>query len=166
VVVILTFFVVHGLLSIFFQSLFLHRYGAHRHFTMSRGWERVFYLGTFITQGASFLMPRAYALVHREHHAFSDTARDPHSPHIFPDLWRMMWATKVRYAGFVHRTIEPEARWGRELIEPRHPRCPRYQDVPIDTAKRELGFQPRISVDTGADQGVGWLETLPQFRFS
>jgi stearoyl-CoA desaturase (delta-9 desaturase) len=49
--------------------------------------------------------------VHREHHAFSDTARDPHSPHTFPNLWRMMWATKTRYAGFVHRTIEPEARF-------------------------------------------------------
>ena len=42
----------------------------------------------------------------------------------------------------------------------------RDQDVPIDKAKRELGFQPRISLDTGVDQCVAWLKTLPQFRSS
>lgn len=108
---ILTFFSAHWLLAVFFQSFFLHRYGAHRHFTMSPGWERVFYLGTFVTQGASFLVPRAYAVLHREHHAFSDTARDPHSPHVFPNLWQMMWATKQRYAGLVGRTLASEARF-------------------------------------------------------
>jgi len=40
----------------------------------------------------------------------------------------------------------------------------RDQHVPIDKAKRELGFQPRISVDTGVDQCVAWLKTLPQSR--
>jgi nucleoside-diphosphate-sugar epimerase len=40
----------------------------------------------------------------------------------------------------------------------------RNQDAPIDKAKREFGFQPRISLDTGVDQSVAWLKTLPQFR--
>eukprot|EP01036_Dinobryon_divergens_P038408 gene38408-50429_t len=31
-------------------------------------------------EGSSFLSPRAYAILHRMHHAFSDTKRDPHSP--------------------------------------------------------------------------------------
>ncbi len=110
-IVVLTFFVAHWVLAVFFQSFFLHRYGAHRHFTMNRVWEKIFYVATFITQGASFLVPRAYVVLHREHHAFSDTARDPHSPHVFPNLWRMMWATKQRYNGLVRRTIAPEARF-------------------------------------------------------
>ncbi len=105
------FFAAHWLFAIFFQSFFLHRYGAHRHFTMSRAWERVFYLGTFLTQGASFLVPRAYAVLHREHHAFSDTTGDPHSPHVFRTPWRMMWSTKLRYAGLVCRSIQPEPRF-------------------------------------------------------
>jgi nucleoside-diphosphate-sugar epimerase len=42
----------------------------------------------------------------------------------------------------------------------------RDQDVPIDKAKRELEFQPRISLDVGVDQCVAWLKALPQFRSS
>jgi nucleoside-diphosphate-sugar epimerase len=40
----------------------------------------------------------------------------------------------------------------------------RNQDAPIDKAKRELGFQARISLDAGVEQSVEWLKTLPQFR--
>jgi stearoyl-CoA desaturase (delta-9 desaturase) len=109
--VILAFFVLHWVSSVFFQTFFLHRYGAHRMFKLSPFWERVFYFGTFVTQGSSYLNPRAYAILHREHHAFSDTERDPHSPHVYKGLWPMMWNTALRYGGFVRGTIEPEARF-------------------------------------------------------
>ncbi|MBC8067481.1 MAG: acyl-CoA desaturase [Deltaproteobacteria bacterium] len=105
------FFVSHWLSSVFFQSFFLHRYGAHRMFSMSRGWERFFHLCTYVTQGASYLDPRGYAILHREHHAFSDTPRDPHSPHQHPDVFRMMWHTKGRYDVYAHHLAEPEARF-------------------------------------------------------
>src|SRR5881392_3664671 len=78
---ILVFFVLHWQLSVFFQTFFLHRYGAHKQFTMSKGWERFFHLCTYVSQGSSFLSPRGYAILHRMHHAYSDTERDPHSPH-------------------------------------------------------------------------------------
>lgn len=109
--VIITFFVAHWLLSVFSQTFFLHRYAAHRMFTMNKFWERFFYLFTFVTQGSSFLSPRAYAILHREHHAFSDTERDPHSPHIYPNFFNMMWATKERYYGILSRRIKPEDRF-------------------------------------------------------
>src|SRR5712692_10261369 len=70
---ILIFFGTHWTLSILAQTFFLHRYGAHRMFTMNRFWDRFFYLFSFIAQSPSFLVPRAYAILHREHHAFSDT---------------------------------------------------------------------------------------------
>lgn len=105
------FFVGHWTLSVFFQTFFLHRYGAHQQFTMSKRWERVFYFLTWLTQGSSFLNPRGYAILHREHHAFSDTARDPHSPHVYPSLMSMMWNTKTRYEGLCSGRIEPEARF-------------------------------------------------------
>jgi stearoyl-CoA desaturase (Delta-9 desaturase) len=108
---IATFFVAHWVLSVFCQTFFLHRYGAHRMFTMSKGWERFFFALTWVSQGASYLVPRGYAILHREHHAFSDTDRDPHSPHVFKNLWTMMWHTKERYEGLHTRRIEPEARF-------------------------------------------------------
>jgi hypothetical protein len=69
--------------SVFFQSFFLHRYAAHRMYTVSPRVERVLHLLTYLVQGPSFLSPRGYAILHREHHAFSDTERDPHSPWFF-----------------------------------------------------------------------------------
>lgn len=108
---ILIFLVAHWVLSVFFQSFFQHRYAAHRMYDLSPFWEKVFYLLTWLTQGSSFLAPRAYAILHREHHAFSDTERDPHSPHIYPNFFRMMWETKKRYEGILRRKITPEDRF-------------------------------------------------------
>jgi stearoyl-CoA desaturase (delta-9 desaturase) len=110
-VIIVAFFVAHWQLSVFFQTFFLHRYGAHRMFTMSKRWERFFYLCTYVCQGPSFLVPRAYAILHRMHHAFSDTPKDPHSPMNHPSLFAMMWATKHRYDDFAYDRIQPEARF-------------------------------------------------------
>jgi len=109
--VILSFFAAHWLSSVFCQTFFQHRYGAHRQFTMSKGWERFFHLFTYIAQGSSFLNPRAYAILHRMHHAYSDTEKDPHSPLFFSNAFTMMWATKSRYDDFAYRRVEPEARF-------------------------------------------------------
>ena len=108
---ILVFFVIHWQLSVLFQSFFLHRYGAHRQFTMSKGWERFFHLLTWFIQGPSYLSPRAYAIMHRMHHAFSDTAKDPHSPIHQPNLLQMMWRTKHQYADLKYRRVAPEPRF-------------------------------------------------------
>jgi stearoyl-CoA desaturase (Delta-9 desaturase) len=94
---IIIFFLAHWYLSVFFQSFFLHRYAAHKMITMNKFWERIFHFMTFITQGTSFLNPRAYAILHREHHAFSDTTRDPHSPSNHKNVVDMMLFTKKRY---------------------------------------------------------------------
>jgi stearoyl-CoA desaturase (delta-9 desaturase) len=111
---IVLFFVGHWWLSLFFQTFYLHRYSAHRMFTMSKFWERFFYLCTYITQGSSFLTPRGYAILHRMHHAFSDTPKDPHSPSNYKGVFAYfhmmsnMWKT---YHKLTYREIEPEARF-------------------------------------------------------
>jgi stearoyl-CoA desaturase (delta-9 desaturase) len=110
-VVIAIFFLVHWQLSVFCQTFFLHRYAAHRMFTMSKRWERFFYLFTYVCQGSSFLVPRAYAILHRMHHAFSDTAKDPHSPLNHRTVGSMMLATKRRYDDFAYDREVPEARF-------------------------------------------------------
>ena len=111
VLIIVPFFVLHWQLSVFFQTFFLHRYGAHRMFTMSKGWERFFYVLTYVTQGSSFLVPRGYAVLHRMHHAFSDTPRDPHSPRNHAGLMSMMWSTRKRYHDLAHGIVQPEPRF-------------------------------------------------------
>jgi stearoyl-CoA desaturase (delta-9 desaturase) len=117
VTVILSFFAGHWLLSVFFQTFFLHRYGAHKMFTMSKGWERFFHLMTWLTQGSSYLVPRAYAILHRAHHAYSDTEKDPHSPHFYSNPATMMWTTKEEYEGYVHGTRPVEERFLGETPE-------------------------------------------------
>ena len=94
---VLTVFVIHWYLSLFSQTFFLHRYSAHKMFTMNKFWERFFYLTTYISQGSSYLSPRAYAILHRMHHAYSDTEHDPHSPHHTKNVFTMMWKTKDIY---------------------------------------------------------------------
>lgn len=71
-------------------------------------WEKFFYLLLLISQGSSFLNPRAYAILHRMHHAYSDTEKDPHSPHFFKDVFGMMIATKNMYLNYLKYKIEPE----------------------------------------------------------
>ena len=110
-VIVVLFFVAHWQLSVFFQSFFLHRYGAHKQFTMSPRWERAFHLMTYLAQGPSFLSARGYAILHRMHHAFSDTPKDPHSPENYKNALTMMLSTKKTYDDYAYRRVEPEARF-------------------------------------------------------
>jgi stearoyl-CoA desaturase (Delta-9 desaturase) len=106
--IILVFFLCHWFLSLFFQTFFQHRYASHKMFKMNPFWEKWFYFCTFLFQGSSFLNPRAYAIMHRMHHAYSDTEKDPHSPHFIKDVFGMMWKTKKIYLSYQRYKTEPE----------------------------------------------------------
>lgn len=75
---------------------------------MTPFWEKTFYFCTFIFQGSSFLNPRAYAIMHRMHHAYSDTEKDPHSPHFIKDVFGLMMKTKRIYLDYQRYKTEPE----------------------------------------------------------
>jgi len=113
--VILIFFFGVWYASLFFQTFFHHRYASHAAFKMSQGWEKVFYVGSFIFQGSSYLSPRAYAVMHRMHHAYTDTDKDPHSPSYSKNLMDMMWKTYVIYAGISNRTTEVDAKFTKNV---------------------------------------------------
>ncbi len=115
--IVLAVFAVHWYLSLFCQTFFLHRYSAHKMFIMSKPWERFFYLLTYLSQGSSYLSPRAYAILHRMHHAFSDTERDPHSPHHTKNVFTMMWETKDIYNAVLNRKRVVEAQFERNYPE-------------------------------------------------
>lgn len=123
---IVVFFLVHWWGSVLMQTFFLHRYASHAMFRLSRPWERTFHLLTYILQGSSYLIPRAYAYLHRAHHAYSDTEQDPHTPHRFGNVFSMMWATKTTYADLVHDRVQPEPRFAGYV--PTWPALDRFGD--------------------------------------
>lgn len=84
---------------------------------MSKGWERFFYVLAWITQGPSYLSPRSYAIMHRLHHAYADTERDPHSPAFSPNVVHMMWRTYKIYAQITEGKMEIEPRFLKNLPE-------------------------------------------------
>ncbi|SOE19901.1 stearoyl-CoA desaturase (delta-9 desaturase) [Spirosomataceae bacterium TFI 002] len=113
----LSFFIGHWYLSLFSQTFFLHRYSAHKMFTMNKFWEKFFYMLTYISQGSSYLNPRAYAVLHRMHHAYSDTEQDPHSPHHTKNIFSMMWKTKDIYNSVLKYKGKVEERFTKDLPE-------------------------------------------------
>jgi len=80
-------------------------------FTMSRGWEKFFFIYSLITQGSSYLSPYAYAILHRLHHAFADTDKDPHSPMYDKNLFTMMWRTKNVYTSIFKGEMAVEEKY-------------------------------------------------------
>lgn len=96
------FLVTHWYLSLFFQSFYLHRYVSHRMFRLSSFYNRLFCLGTILTQGSSFLRPGLYRLLHLRHHQFSDKKEDPHSPQHNKNIFTMMIKTFREYLAQPH----------------------------------------------------------------
>ncbi|MEI6816069.1 MAG: acyl-CoA desaturase [Bacteroidota bacterium] len=115
--IILIFFVAHWYLSLFTQSFFLHRYAAHKAFTMSKGAEKFFFILCYIFQGSSYLSPRAYGALHRMHHSYADTELDPHSPLFSKNIWDMMWKTKTIYSNIFYERISLEKTFSHDLPE-------------------------------------------------
>ncbi len=113
---ILLFFFSHWFLSLFFHTFFLHRYASHQMYTTSKGWEKVIYFFTWFALGSSYLIPRAYGVMHRMHHTYSDTEKDPHSPHFFKDVFGMMMHTRAIFLGFTSGNNLPEAQFTKEYL--------------------------------------------------
>jgi stearoyl-CoA desaturase (delta-9 desaturase) len=154
--VILVFFATHWLGSVFCQTFFLHRYGAHRQFTFKKGWERFFHLLTYLMQGSSYLNPRGYAILHRMHHAYSDTERDPHSPLFYSNALSMMWATKKRYDDFAYNRVQPEARFDGGL-----PDWPALERVGQSWPMRMVWVLAYTSVYVVFAPSLWWFLLLP-----
>jgi stearoyl-CoA desaturase (Delta-9 desaturase) len=113
--VILLLFAGHWYLSLFMQTFLQHRYAAHGAFSMTRNWERFFYLLAYISQGSSYLSPRVYGIMHRMHHAYTDTEMDPHSPNNDANMFAMMWRTRSVSAAIYKTTDDIEPRFLKNL---------------------------------------------------
>ena len=78
---------------------------------MNPFWEKFWYVYTWVLQGSSYLNARAYAILHRMHHAYSDTEKDPHTPHFFKEVFSVMWHTRKVYNGVLAGTWEVEEKF-------------------------------------------------------
>ena len=114
---VIIFFIVIWYLSLFSQTFFHHRYASHGAFKMSKGWEKFFFILTYITQGSHYMSPRAYAIMHRLHHAYTDTPDDPHSPNFSSNIFSMMLRTRKIYTDIFKRRIPIERKFTRNLPE-------------------------------------------------
>ena len=99
--IILVLLVCHWYLSLGIQSIFMHRYSAHGQIQMSSRVEKAFWILAFILLGPSYLSAYISGLLHRLHHAYSDSPADPHPADMFHGPWglfQLMWRTKVYYS--------------------------------------------------------------------
>ena len=83
--------------SVLATTVYLHRVLAHRSLTVRPPVAFVFRVVLWITTG---ITPRAWVAVHRKHHAFSDTAQDPHSPVVLG-----FWAVQLGNVKLYRATI-------------------------------------------------------------
>lgn len=105
----------HWYLAIFTQTFLQHRYASHAAFSMNKFWERFFYILAYIGQGSSYISPRVYAIMHRMHHAYTDTEKDPHSPQYDNNVFVMMWRTRNVIASIFDGRFESEERFSKNL---------------------------------------------------
>lgn len=138
-IAILIFFLGHWFVSLFFHTFFLHRYASHQMYTTGGKREKMFYFMTWFAQGSSYLVPRAYAVMHRMHHSYSDTEQDPHSPHFFKDVWHMMWHTRIMYDGYLTGKNLPDPQFTKDYI-PVWEKLDRFGDSMITRSAFMLGY--------------------------
>jgi stearoyl-CoA desaturase (delta-9 desaturase) len=84
---------------------------------MNKAWERFFFVFSYVTQGSSYLSPRAYGIMHRIHHAYTDTGKDPHSPLYDKNFFSMMWRTKNNYMSILKSKYSVEEKFSKNVPE-------------------------------------------------
>lgn len=145
--------------SLFFQTFFHHRYASHQAFTMKKGWERFFYICAWLAQGSAFLSVRSYAVMHRMHHAFTDTEKDPHSPSYSKNVFDMMWKTYKVYAAIYHKTYPVENRFLKNV-----PDWPAFERFAGHGLTR-LGWAVAYTAFYVAFAPTAWLYLLLPFHY-
>jgi stearoyl-CoA desaturase (delta-9 desaturase) len=82
-------------------SMMYHRYYTHRSFEFKHDWVRKLCLSFAIFAGRG--SPIGWVYVHRLHHAFSDTDKDPHDPIRYG--WRIFFPHLLHYGETVNKKI-------------------------------------------------------------
>ena len=97
-------------IALLVTTVYLHRCLSHRSLKLSTGARATSRVLTWVLTG---MKPRQWVAVHRKHHAFTDTPRDPHSP-IVLGFARVQFANALLYRK-VARNPTAVARYARDL---------------------------------------------------
>jgi stearoyl-CoA desaturase (delta-9 desaturase) len=99
-------------LAVIATSVYLHRGLAHRALTLHPLADWVFRFILWFSTGQN---RREWVAVHRKHHAFTDTEKDPHSP-LVHGFWKIQLGNVFYY---VREARNPEtiARWAKDIKE-------------------------------------------------
>ncbi|WP_299779406.1 acyl-CoA desaturase [uncultured Formosa sp.] len=120
---IIVFMIILWYSGLFFQTFFLHRYAAHQTYRMSRLGEKICFFLTWVFQGSNYLSAYGYGVMHRMHHAYADTEKDPHSPKYDSNVFSMMWRTKNIYQDINNQRIAVDAKFTKNV-----PQWKRFDD--------------------------------------
>jgi stearoyl-CoA desaturase (delta-9 desaturase) len=112
---VIIFFISQWFLGGIMQTAFLHRYSAHKQFTMGPTAEKICFILTLLFQGPHYLSAYAYGALHRMHHAHTDTEDDPHSPSYDRSMLAMMWRTAGLYNAILYRKITLAPQFTKDL---------------------------------------------------
>jgi len=115
IMIIVVLIIILWYTGLFFQTFFLHRYAAHQVFTMSKLGEKVCFFLTWLFQGSNYLSAYGYGVMHRMHHAYADTEKDPHSPKYDKNLFAMMWRTKTTYQDINKKRIVVDSKFTKNV---------------------------------------------------
>ena len=97
-------------IALLLTTVYLHRSLAHRSVRLAPGVERACRGLLWILVG---IRPRQWVAVHRKHHAFTDTPRDPHSPLVL-GFSRVLFANALLYRNAA-RDPTTTARYARDI---------------------------------------------------
>jgi len=87
----LSAFLIYLVLATLGGTITYHRLISHRAFKSPKWFE---YLGCVLGSLGGNGSPLAWAAIHREHHRFTDTEKDPHSP-LFKSIFRIQFASML-----------------------------------------------------------------------
>jgi stearoyl-CoA desaturase (delta-9 desaturase) len=80
-------------ISVFFTTIYLHRYITHRGVELHPVVANLMHLHLVLFTG---VVPRQWCAVHRKHHHFSDREGDPHSPYLL-GMWTVLFGNYFLY---------------------------------------------------------------------
>jgi stearoyl-CoA desaturase (delta-9 desaturase) len=127
---------------------------------MSPFWEKVFYVLTWIFQGTNYLSAYGYGTMHRMHHAYADTEKDPHSPKFSSSIFDMMWSTKNIYSDINERKVEVDPKFTKGV-----PDWKKFDDFASSRISRILWAGAYVGFYIAFAPSFWWFLLLP-FHFA
>lgn len=91
-------------ITILCVTLYLHRSQSHRSVTFHPAIAHFMRFWLWLTTG---MVTKQWVAVHRQHHAYSDTEKDPHSPVVY-GLWRVLFGGAFLYAKCVSNMTQQQ----------------------------------------------------------